>query len=172
MATPGETLNVQPLPGYPEVTGLALWCLEDARARTLSAVKGSTQAELEHETPSGNTVGTLLYHLAAIETDWLYAEVLQEDFPRDILAYFPVDVRDESGRLSQITGESLETHLERLEFVRRRLLKRFTGIDETEYRKLRHLPDYDVSPEWVLHHLAQHEALHRGQMLAALNAEG
>ena len=168
MSSTGETLNVQPLPGYPELIGLDLWRLQDARARTLSALTGLTEAQLENETPSGNTIGTLLYHLAAIETDWLYAEVLQEDFPDDILAYFSTDVRDETERLSRITGEGLETHLQRLEFVRKRLLERFVGMDETKYRRLRHLPDYDVSPEW-LHHLAQHEALHRGQILAALN---
>ena len=172
MSEPGDTLNVQPLPDYPEMIGLDLWRLEDARVRTLSAVKGLTQTQLEAQTSSGNTVSTLLYHLAAIEADWLYAEVVQEDFPEDILAYFPTDVRDETGRLSRMTGEGLETHLERLGFVRTRLLGRFTAMDETEYRQLRHLPDYDVSPQWVLHHLAQHEALHRGQILAALNHSG
>lgn len=168
----GKTLNVQPLPGYPEIIGLDLWRLEDARVRTLNAVKGLTQTQLGAQTPSGNTVGTLLYHLAAIEADWLYAEVLQEDFSDDILAYLPVDVRDETGHLSRMTGEGLETHLERLGFVRARLLERFTGMDETEYRRLRHLPNYDVSPQWVLHHLAQHEALHRGQILAARGRTG
>lgn len=168
----GETLSVQPLSGYPETIGLDLWRLEDARARTLSVVKALTPVQLEAPTPSGNTVATLLYHLAAIEADWLYAEVLQEDFPEDVLAHFPTDVRGASERLSRITGEGLEAHLERLGFVRTRLLERFTGMDETEYRRLRHLPDYDVSPEWVLHHLAQHEALHRGQISAALNQTG
>ena len=169
MSANGEILNVQPLPNYPEAVGLDLWRLEDARARTLSAVKGLTQAQLEARTPSGNTISTLLYHLAAIEADWLYAEVLQEDFPEDMLAHFPTDVRDTSERLSRITGEGLEAHLERLGFVRTRLLERFIGMDEAEYRRERHLSDYDVSPEWVLHHLAQHEALHRGQILAVLN---
>lgn len=35
----------------------------------------------------------------------------------------------------------------------------------TYYQHLRQLSDYDVTPEWVLHHLTQHEALHRGQLL-------
>ena len=39
-----------------------------------------------------------------------------------------------------------------------------------DYRRLRSLPDYDVTPEWVLHHLAQHEALHRGQIFTLKRA--
>jgi uncharacterized damage-inducible protein DinB len=37
-------------------------------------------------------------------------------------------------------------------------------MDYADFRRLRHLPKYDVSPEWVLHHLLQHEAEHRGQI--------
>jgi hypothetical protein len=37
-------------------------------------------------------------------------------------------------------------------------------MDLIEFRRLRSLPRYDVSPEWVLHHLAQHEAEHRSQI--------
>jgi len=33
----------------------------------------------------------------------------------------------------------------------------------SEFRRVRHLDDYDVTPEWVIHHLLQHEAGHRGQ---------
>jgi hypothetical protein len=31
------------------------------------------------------------------------------------------------------------------------------------------MPDYEVTPEWVLHHLCQHEAEHRAE-IAALRA--
>lgn len=166
--SPKGMLTLEPLPGYPNPIGRDLARLEDARHRTLKAVQGLTQTQLDVEPGGGNTVGTLLYHLAAIEADWLYVEVLEEGFPDDIVARFPVDVRDADGRLSPVSGVTLKTHTERLAFVRRRLLERFTGITEGDYRRARSLPDYDVTPEWVLHHLAQHEALHRGQMLTLL----
>jgi uncharacterized damage-inducible protein DinB len=34
---------------------------------------------------------------------------------------------------------------------------------------VRSLAEYDVTPEWVLHHMMQHEAEHRGQ-IGALRA--
>ncbi len=34
-----------------------------------------------------------------------------------------------------------------------------------DFRRPRHFPgQYDVTPEWVLHHLIQHEAEHRGHI--------
>ena len=168
--TTKETLKLESLPDYPEPIGRDLWRLGDARARTLEAVMGLTQTQLDAEPArGGNAAGTLLYHLAAIEADWLYTEVLEKDFPEDIVALFPVDVRDASGRLSPVLGVALEAHLDRLAFVRQRFLESFARITETDYCRLRQLPDYDVTPEWVLHHLAQHEALHRGQILTLLN---
>ena len=138
----GRTLKLEPLPGYPVTIGRDLWRLEDARARTLSAVQGLTQAHLDTEPEgSGNTVGTLLYHLAAVEADWLYVEVLQENFPEDILTLFPVDVRDDAGRLTPVPGVALTTYLERFAFVRERLLERFTDITMTDYHRLRKLPN-------------------------------
>ena len=164
--TEKERLTLEPLPGYPEPVGYDLRRLEDARSRTLTAVQGLTQAQLD--TPpeeGGNAIGTLLYHVAAIEADWLYAEILTEDFPDYVVALFPIDVRDESECLSPVVGVPLAAHLSRLSSVRQRFLERLTGMTPGDYRRPRSLPDYDVTPEWVLHHLAQHEALHRGQIL-------
>ncbi len=107
----------------------------------------------------GNATGTLLYHVAATQADRLYVDVLQVDFPGDIVARFPADVRDSNGRLSPVLGVALAAHLGHPSFVRSRLLERFTGVTED-----------DVTPEWVPHHLAQHEALPRGQILTLRTA--
>ena len=37
-------------------------------------------------------------------------------------------------------------------------------MDLTDFRRARALALYDVTPEWVLHHLCQHEAEHRSQL--------
>ncbi len=59
----------------------------------------------------------------------------------------------------------MATHMQRLDAVRQLLLAAFRGMSLDEYRRPRHLEQYDVSPQWVLHHLIQHEAEHRGQIL-------
>lgn len=149
----------------PEI-GRWLWALEDTRQRTKIALEGLDKNQLDWTAPhSGLSIGTLLYHIAAIEMDWLSSDVLEEEaFPPDFDILFPHNVRDERQFLSQVKGESLTQHLNRLDAVRNYLLASFKQMDLSEFRRVRYFPDYDVSPEWVLHHLMQHEAEHRGQI--------
>jgi uncharacterized damage-inducible protein DinB len=120
--------------------------------------------------PDGeSSIGTILYHVADIEADWLYVEVLEQSLPPEVAALFPYPTRDQEGHLTQVQGFSLEEHLRRLETVRALLLDVFQQMDLPEFRRVRSLEYYDVTPEWVLHHLMQHEAEHRSQ-IGALRA--
>lgn len=142
-----------------------LAAMNDSRGRTERAVAGILPQELEWVGPHHrNTIGTLLYHIAAIELDWLYAEVLEEEFPADCASWFPQDVRGEDGELSVITGESLDHHADRLGYVRGHFNRTFERFSLAEFERVRQLEAYDVSPRWVIHHLLQHEAEHRGQI--------
>jgi uncharacterized damage-inducible protein DinB len=167
-----ETLISAPLAGYPPEVGEALWRLEDTRRRTLRLLHDLPASFVDAPT-AGNTIGTILYHMADIEADWLFVEILEEPFPGEVKILLPADTRDESGLLTVIHGQTLEQHLERLNAIRAILLDRLRGMAVEEFYRPRHLPHYHVSPAWVLHHLAQHEAEHRGELgsiLASLHA--
>ena len=168
-------LVVEPPSGGEPDVGRMLWMLEDGRRRTLETLDGVTDADLDWSpAPGMNSVGALLYHLAAIEADWLYNEALGEQpFPPEIVALFPEDVRDEQGRLVTAQGADLATHLRRLDTVRAHLLAAFREMSPADFNRARAFPIYDVTPEYVLHHLAQHEAEHRGEigMLRVLAAQ-
>lgn len=167
---PKERLVIEALAGYEPEIGRWLWALEDARRRTKHTLKDLSPAAVDWTTPEdGNTIGTLLYHLAAIEMDWLCADVLEGKCAPEVWELFPHDVRDGEGELTPVRGLRLDEHLRRLEAVRQILLDAFRGMTTAEFRRPRHLPDYDVTPEWVLHHLMQHEAEHRGE-IAVLRA--
>ncbi len=164
-------LVVEVMPGGEPEVGRWLWALEDTRSRTLEVLDGIGRAALDW-TPADETdsIGAVLYHIAAIEIDWLYAEVLEgHPWPQEVETLFGTDVRDKQGRLSAVQGVPLEDHLRRLDFARDRLLQVYRTMSLADFRRPRSLPRYDVTPEWVLHHLMQHEAEHRGQ-LAALRA--
>lgn len=149
----------------PEI-GRTLWALDDARQRTWRVVKAIAPEVIDWQPPNnGNSIGTLLYHIAAIEMDWLYSEVMEGQMPESVWEAFPYSVRDDAGRLTVVEGLSLDDHLQRLDATRSHVMNTFQIMTMEDYCRPRRLEKYDVTPEWVLHHLAQHEAEHRGEML-------
>lgn len=153
----------------PEI-GRWLWALEDARSRTMEVLDGLPEAAVDwRPADDESTIGAVLYHLALIEADWFYCEVLAQDIPPEAAQLFPHVHRDGQGHLTHVAGYTLAQHLERLATVRGWLLETFVTMDGDDFRRPRQLEAYDVTPEWVLHHLLQHEAEHRSQ-LGALRA--
>lgn len=170
----GKIREVKDLEDFQPEVGHLVWILQAARWRLYECLAGLDTAVLDWQ-PSygGNSIGTLLYHIAAIEIDWLYCEVLEQPFSPEIIELFPFNVRDAEGRLTTVTNQSLAEHQHRLDICRTHLLNAYREMSVADFRRLHHFDNYDVTPEWVLHHLIQHETEHRGQItevcLLALN---
>lgn len=147
-------------------SSLLLAALQEARTRTLDELAEVTDTHLDVDVPNApNTIGTLLYHVALIEADWLVADILGPESGVEIPpAWFPMDDRDEEGTLSRLRGETLAQHLDRLAAVRGMLLEHLTGMTDEELHRRRTREDGDVTAAWVLHHLLQHEAEHRAHI--------
>jgi len=158
--------SIDPADGYSPAVGVLVAMLQDCRDRTLRLVSEIDPGTVDTPTPwHGNAAGSLLYHVAAIELDWLYSEIMAKDFPDEAWAWFPHDVREEGGRLTPVVGESLDRHVERLGWVRERLLDEVRSLTDDELHAVRETDgDGTVTPQWVFHHLMQHEAEHRGQL--------
>lgn len=165
--TPRRQLVITPPAGIDDGVGRWIWALEDVRRRTLGALDGLDEAALDWSPDEqAHSIATLLYHIAAIEADWLYAEVLElEAFPEAAAALFPHDVAGADGRLTRIAGESLVQHRARLDAIRANVLDAVGGMSLEEFRRPRSLAAYDVTPEWVVYHLVQHESEHGGEIL-------
>ncbi len=156
---------ITPLPGCDPQIGRNLARIEETRRRTRRALEGITQEQLDWQPPVANSIGTLLYHIAVIEMDWLFNEVKEGHMAQTIWDNFPYPVREVGGKLSVVRGLTLAQHYERLDSTRTLLLDAFHMMSIEEYRRVRVFTDYDVTPEWVLHHLIQHESEHRGEIL-------
>lgn len=159
-----DRLVLGELPPYAPEIGRWIWALQDVRRVTLERIAGIAPPALDLAPQDANTIGTLLYHIALIEADWLYVEALGQEFPSELVALFPHDVRDQTGRLTPVPGVGIDEHLARLDTVRRHLLQGFSGMSVQEFRWPRQVSDVIVTPEWVLYHLVEHEAEHRGQI--------
>lgn len=165
--TDHRNLIVVPLSECEPEIGRMLWMLADCRQRTRTVLAALHPAAIDWVGGvNGHSIGTLLYHLAAIELDWLATEVTEGNLPASIWSHFPFDVRDSQGQLTAVRGIPLEDHWQRLDRVRNLLQDTFKPMTLADFRRPRVLDDYDVTPEWVLHHLMQHEAGHRDELEA------
>jgi hypothetical protein len=54
--------------------------------------------------------------------------------------------------------------LDRLKKIRENFLAGFVNMTPVDFGKAKSLPEYDISPVYVIHHLMQHEAEHRSQI--------
>ncbi len=139
--------------------------LEDTRRRTLFSLKDLSQQDLDWQPDwGGNSIGTLLYHIAAVEASWVYEEVLQKEFSPALEKLFPYPVRDEQGTLTSVKDVSVSQHLASLTQTRNATLAAYFPMSDADFSRKRSFETYEVTPEWVLHHLMQHEAEHRGQI--------
>ncbi len=172
--TTRDHLIATPFAGCPPEIGRALWALQETRKRTLAILQEIKEVGaailVDWRSPhERHSLGTLLYHLAAVEADWLYVEVLEIDFPPEMQVWFPFDMRDTDGLLTTVTKQSLGLHLQRLAAVREALLATFSAMPAADFARPRALPRYDVTPEWVAFHLTQHEAEHRTEIASLHN---
>jgi aminoglycoside 6'-N-acetyltransferase len=164
-----ERLALDPGSDDPEV-GRWLAALEDARRDTLAELERVTPAMVDwYPDAPLNSIGTLLYHIALIEADWVASEILELDEPAELQALLPRPDRERVGdveerRLSRVDGQPLAAHVERLAAVRAWAIERLRSMSAADFHRIRALDAYDVAPDWVLHHLLQHEAEHRSHI--------
>jgi DinB family protein len=174
-------LQITPLDGYEPEIGRWLWALQDVRRRyTMRLVQDLDPRLVDWEGPDGqeNAIGSLLYHIARVELGWLYTDLkgltelppaVKPDFP------FPSTAPD-SKRLTPVLGIPLAEHVARLDRSRAVFLQELRGISPAEWRRARRPSDvervnYEVTPEWVVFHLVEHEAGHAFQ-ISSLRARG
>lgn len=151
-------------PGYSPLVGRFVTMIRDTRRRLWRDLEDLDPRDVD-PVPAGspNSIGTLLYHIAAIELDWLYADLLEQDFPEEATEWFPVDVRDSGGVLTPVV-DPMDRHRARLDWVRSRLEHELLAVDDADLDRSHGSGDSVTGGAWILHHLMQHEAEHRGQI--------
>src|SRR5215217_3256706 len=146
--TERRQMIVTPLAATNPEIGRWLWMIENARDRTNWFVDRIDQGSLDWQPAwSLHSIGTLLYHIALIEMDWLHVEVLGNDGNSPYIdgmdSLFPYPVR------------TLSEHRERLATVRRKLVESYSTMTLDDFRRAKAVLGGDVTPEWVLQYLCQ-----------------
>lgn len=160
---------MEPHPAAVEAVGAWLGAMQSIRGQLLHTLTRIDRAGwgngfLDWRGPAGddNSVGSLLYHIAAVELSWLYFDMLPEREPDDLRDLLPFDDRDDQGHLVHVTGWTMQQHLDLLAEARRRFLHEVGAMTLEDWRTLRSPPgeDYSATPEWIVFHLVEHEAGH------------
>ncbi len=166
---PRYRLVLDPLTGDPEI-GRWLAALEEVRRDTLKVLSDIPADAVDRDPgDGGDSIGTVLYHVALVEVDWVFSDVLdrEAEISRDL---FPGNDRGDDGRLTPVFGESMGQHLDRLARTRAMVLGELTSMSPDDFRRARARNDYDVSADWVVFHLIDHEVEHRVRLSALREA--
>lgn len=159
-------LDVRPPAGYTPEVAAWLWAMDAARERTKLHVSGLSQDIVDWAEPdgTGNSIGTLLYHIAIVEMGWLHNEILDqwELFPADEFPFEPFT----GHQITPVVGVSALDHVARLDKSRAIFSERMKPMTVKDWSRLREPAgeDYTVSPGWVVFHLVEHEAGHAAQI--------
>lgn len=162
-------LVLDPTADDPEV-GRWLGALAEVRRDTLTLLAGLPDRLVDRDPgDGGDTIGTILYHVALVEADWVFSDVLdrESDIERDL---FPADDRGKDGRLSPVRGETVAQHLDRLARTRAMVVGELCAMSAAEFHRVRARDDYDVSAGWVVFHLMDHEVEHRVRLTTLRDA--
>jgi uncharacterized damage-inducible protein DinB len=167
--TERERLVLDAGDGDPEI-GRWLAAFEEARGDTMQVLR-EIPAEAVDRDPGdgGDTLGTVLYHMALVEADWVFVDVLdrQDQIPHEL---FPFEDRLEDGRLMPVLGESMERHLDRLTATRALVLDVLRPMSSQDYHRVHVRERIDVAADWVVFHLIDHEIEHRVRLSALRDA--
>lgn len=147
-----------------------LQALKETREKLLSMVSDIEFQELHYGYSSFPTVGAYLLHIAQIELWWVKNALMGESVTEEEKEryYF-----QEKQVIAAPDDKELSWFLARLAEARDYIRAYFNQLSDVEYRK----PGPEImingetlrySPEWVISHLIDHEAYHRGQAAMVL----
>ena len=138
--------------------------LEETRNRLLKEIEGLTQEQLDFS-PDINkieTIGTLLYHIEAVEYSWIFEDIYKQEMPYEEWKYaFALRSKLDP---PQLTGRPLETYVANLKRLRKNFFNEMQKLTDEDLNTLISSDKYNVTISWILYHLNQHESAHIGQI--------
>ena len=162
-------LTVDPLPGFSRRVGEYAAMLEDVRRRTKTYVEGLSAPQLAwHPQENVESIGTVLLQIAAVEVSYIQEDILRQPMAEAEWGIaFPIRLG-----IPQVSGEPLEFYTERMDRVRAETLRILAELTDRDLA--REVAPLDPGPsthgpvtytiEWILYHLIEHEAHHKGQI--------
>ena len=156
---------------------LLKWMLEDVRKETLAGVSHLSKEQLFQAPVEGeSSIGSYMMHLGECDLSWL--EILSgAEQPGDLKkkCYFDkwFDVPDPDPPKEPL---EINEYLETIAATRKNFLEYISTLDDTELEKevtiQRKSGEQKIKKKWIIYHIIEHEAHHRGQMFMLIRKAG
>ncbi len=168
MSTEQQTLK--PTPDFPNQIGYYLSGMEEVREQLRNAADDLSDDEISAKfTPNSHSIGQLILHNAEAEWWWLKVVVAEKELDKeeakreafwDILLDEDFSSRAYSAEFCISAIDKVRaTCFEVLKELKDEDLERYFGWDKGNGSRV------EKSLRWILHHLIDHEAQHKGQIL-------
>ena len=137
--------------------------MDRIRSRLLRVIEDLTDDVIDYspDVEGIETIGTLLLHIAGVEWSYIFEDIGEEEMDYEKWKH-AFALREEN--LPQLTKQSLQFYIDRLTEVRSEVFTRLRNLDDSNLHKLVGVGGAEVSIEWILFHLLEHEAMHIGQI--------
>jgi len=156
---------------------LLKWMLEDVRKETLAGVSHLSKEQLFQAPVEGeSSIGSYMMHLGECDLSWL--EILSgAEQPADLKkkCYFDkwFDVPDPDPPKEPL---EINEYLETIAATRKNFLEYISTLDDTELERevtiQRKSGERKIKKKWIIYHIIEHEAHHRGQMFMLIRKAG
>ena len=157
---------VAPLPGFTPQVGRLVAMMRYARRTTLETVEGLATEQLDYSLDStGNTIGALLAHVAAVETAYQRSTFDGRGLTRADSERWGTALALGDAARRRIRGRSLDSYVSDLEEVRAHTLRELARRDDAWLEIT--VPFWGGLPAnnyFMWFHVFEDEINHRGQM--------
>lgn len=164
---PRKTLNS--IPGFSNEIGFYLGGMEEVREQLREAVEGMSDDQIGRPAiPGAHAIGALVLHIGEAEWYWMQCIVSGQKVTDQIRSKSYWDVLEDPQGFSD-KGFSAEFCLNEIKTIREQTKGTLAAFRDPDLERIfsyeRRGETHEQSLRWILHHLIDHEAQHKGQIL-------
>ena len=161
--------TLSPVENFSPGVGLALAAMEEVRGQLHEIVSGMSDEEIARRAvPGAHAVGALVLHIGEAEWWWMNCIVRGHELTDGDRAQVYWDVLEDPEAFAA-KNYSARFCLDTIDSIRAETRAFLAALDdgalENIYGHTRGGRRTEASLRWILHHLADHEAQHKGQIL-------
>ena len=160
--------TLTPVEGASEQIGYYLAGMEEVRAQLREAVEGlSNEAAHAKLLPETHNIVQLILHCGEAEWWWIQCVVMGGEVDDELKSSAFWDVLEEGNEPSTaLSAKSAVREIDQISELTRAHLAGFSDEDLDKYYERPYSEQkIEKSLRWILHHLIDHEAQHKGQIL-------